>query len=734
VIFNNYYVPRDLDLNSDIVKKPQNVIEGGPLPKEVNPASIEEPILPVSEIGASVTEGQKFGTFVQSMQQAIRMGAGKIELSTQMGNGQEPVGAENYGREARQELREIAKANQVKIHSIHAPSNIGNMSGYNHQERGFNEEHRKLEIEEVRKAVDFAADVTQGGSVVVHTGEYLRDMTAQKWNRQMNDGDYEFQTYEEEPERQVLYMVDDRTGKLISEVRKSQIIREPKFNTKWNPQQQREMWVDDNENFLDDTDPEDLFKRVPKWDTEHTRFTSKKLVWADFEERARLWNKWYPRFVKDPVTKKSEYVNGQPRIDPWTPEEAFFKSQMDTQILQSRGHSLYHARSYDKERGTFLELKKALSFFKSIEDKTPLEEQWKLFKDSKVHLSGWGGEGTQFVPSKNMLPSEIIKQSMRDLELQMKYTHESSSAADAQADTTYETLLHVKPIEKYAKEQTSKSYAEAGIYSMDKTKEKQLPDPVFVAPENIFPEMGYGSHPEELIELVQDARSKMVEYLTKPYIRDPKMGWESADDKEGKPVPKVVKNPYFRDMKEDDARKYAEDHIKATFDTQHLGMWWKNFQPKPGETITARKERFDKWYMEQVQKLSDSGVVGNVHLVDGMGGGHHHLPAGQGNMPVVEAMKYLKKKGFKGSVSSEGFGESQMGADRQMSKTWEAMGNRIHSGHWGGGAPGFEGFGAPTRWTDIHQSYFGQTQSPYFTFGNYSPSNDWSLWSQVPME
>lgn len=733
MIFNNYYVPRDLDLNSDKVKKPGNVLEGGPLPREVNPASIEEPIFSVDEVGASITEGNRFGTFVQSMQQAIRMGAGRLELATGMSQGHEPVGAENYGHEARQELREIAKANQVKIHSIHSPSNVGNMSGYNPQERGFNEEHRKMELEEVKKAIDFAADVGTdfrgGTSVVVHTGEYLRDMTAQKWNRKMKDGDHEFMSYEEEPERQVLYMVDDRTGKLISEVRKSQVIREPEFETKYDPVQKRERWIDKDGNFLKDTDPEDLFRRVPKWDQNKTRFISKKLVWDDFEERAELWNKWYPRIKTDPLTKKPIMnQNGVPEIDPWTPEETFFKSQMDTQILQSRGHSLYHARTYDNEKSAYDKTKKAYEFFKSIESKTPKEELWRLYKNMRPTWGHSGHEALNFIPEETSLPSEILEKAMRDIELQMKYTHEASATADAQADTTYETLLHVKPIEKYAREQTSKSYAELGIYSMDRTVEKQRKEPIFVAPENIFPEMGYGSHPEELIELVQDARKKMIEFLSEPYIRDPKMGWEKD---EGVPKPKVVKNPYYRNLDKKEAEKLANNHIKATLDTQHLGMWWKNFQPKPNETIQQRKERFDHWYIEQIKKLSDSGIVGNIHLVDGMGGGHHHLPAGQGNMPVVEAMKYLKKKGFMGNITSEGHGESQFGAARQMTETWEALGNTIQSGY-GGGFNG--GFGAPGRWGDIHQSYFGQTQPPYFAFGNYSPSNDWTLWSQVPME
>jgi sugar phosphate isomerase/epimerase len=736
----NYNQGFDQDLNDDTFFRPKNVIEGGPLPPaiEPNPGAIEEPILPVGQIGSSVTEGNRFGTFVQSMQQAIRKGVGRLELAAGMGGGHEPVGVENYGKEARQEIREIAKANEVTIHSIHAPSNIGNMSGYNPQERGFNEEHRKTQIEEVKKAIDFAGDVTQGSSVVVHTGEYLRDMTSSLWNKKIDENDYEFQSYEEEPERQVLYMVDDRTGKLITEVRKSQVIREPKFKKAWNPAVGREMWIDEDDNFVDDHNPEQLFKRVAVWDDTKQQFQSETLTWNDFEKRAEEWNKFYPRYKKDYVTGKPilDPKTGHPQLDLWTPEEAFFKSQMDTRILQARGSSLYHGRSYEEESHDLEELKKALTFFESIERNTPVDEQWKLLKQVpglKSHYARSSGDA--FVPSKNKMPTELIKDAINSVKLQMRYVHEASSSADAQADDTYETLLHVKPIEKYAKEQTSKSYAELGIHAMDRTKEKKLPKPIFVAPENIFPEMGYGSHPEELIELVQDARKTMANFLSEEKIRDPKMGWEKErDPKTGLPRPKEVKNPYYRGISKKEAEKIAEQHIKATLDTQHLGMWWKNFQPLQGETVDQRKKRFDKWYMEQTKKLADSGIIGNVHLVDGMGGGHHHLPAGQGDLPVVDALKLLLKKGYEGNVTSEGHGEGQFGEARQMTKVWEALGNRIHSGYWAGGGPGFEHLGAGARWGDVHQSYFGQNQPPYFVFGNYSPSNDWSLWSQVPME
>lgn len=673
-------------------------------------AAIEKPIVGVGDIGASVPEGSRFGSLIKTTTDAIRKGAGWIELSTSMGGGQESTGAEAYGKEAREALRDLARANTVRFSSVHTPANIGNMSGFNPQERGFNDEHRKIEIEEVKKAVDFAADVG-AQAIVVHTGEYQRDFTTQKWNKERADGTWEFQNYSEEPGRAVLYMVDDRTGKLITEVRKSQVVHEPKFDTTID-KDGRERFVDKDGNIIDETNPSDLFMRVPKWNEAETKFDTNRLTWEDFEKRADEWNKH--NIEKEPWRKGRHY----------TPEEMFFRSQMETRIMQARGSSLFHGRAYQTELNEYNKLREAYEFFKGLEENTPAEEQWKLFKETG-HLRHF--EGGQFVPTEFKIPTDIIKKGLEQAERSLKFIRESSASADANADETYETLLHVVPVESYAKEQTAISYAEAAIYAMERTaKSPHANNPIFLAPENIFPEMGYGSHPEELIELVQDARKKMVQMLTEKFIDDP----GRRRDRHGNII--KVPNPYFSGIKEEDAHKKAEEHIKATIDTQHLGMWWKHFSPLPGETKEERKKRFDGWYMEEVEKMRKAGIIGHMHVVDGIGAGHHHLPVGQGDLPVKQAVEYLKKKGYKGTMISEGYGEDSLfGAGRILSETWRAFGSPLmRSGGYDAGG----GFGAPGRWSDVYLSYFRNMQSPYFIFGAYSPSNDWQLWSQVPME
>src|SRR3989338_7291493 len=134
VIFNTaYYSPMDR-------------VHKGPSESRV---SIEEPIIsPVSEVGKTVAEGRGMGTFLDTMRAGIFEGAGKIELALSMESGAPMEGAEAYGKTARRELRELAKANEVTITSVHAPHQIGNLSGFS--ERGFNDQHRELEMNEDR--------------------------------------------------------------------------------------------------------------------------------------------------------------------------------------------------------------------------------------------------------------------------------------------------------------------------------------------------------------------------------------------------------------------------------------------------------------------------------------------------------------------------------------------------------------------------------------------------------
>ncbi|MFC1728038.1 TIM barrel protein [Nanoarchaeota archaeon] len=670
---------------------------------------VAEPVVGMSEMGMSVTEGGRFGPLGQTVQSAIRLGTGRIEMNVGMGGAQEPVGAESYGKEAREELRELAKANEIQFTSVHAPPQIGNLSGYNAQQGTFSDEFRRDGLDEVKKAIKFAGDAAQGGAVVVHTGEFNRPITG-TWD---NDK-YKFAGYPEEEQKAVAQLVDDRTGQVLMQVRRSQIIHRPRWRMS-----DKDFEGEDREgnqvsiskgDYVDYEDRKvDEAHRVPIYNQETGRFEVEKRTWSDF--------------VKDAERKNEErevsFGRGLKADEVIKPEELFLKEQVQSQIDQAKGWSLYHSQQFEDLQKNLDKFKKAKEFWDKIESATSEDEKENLKRQFQVDNSG-------LIPPDIEMPSDFINKRLKDIRKNMEHIHESSVSYEQQAKEQELILEHAKPVDRYATERSLASYGEAGVFAMKETKDNpHTQRDIYVAPENIFPEMGYGSHPEELIELVQGARKNMVNLLTQTKVADP----TGRLDESGKAV--MVNNPnYDGSLSQKEAEDLAARHIKATFDTQHLGMWWKHFVPEAGESEEDRRKRFNEWYMEEVKKMEDAGIIGHIHVVDSLGGGHHHLPAGQGDLPVVDAVEYLKKKGYGGTMISEGFEENmKYGAARQLEATWKAFGSPIYG--MGSGVPKP---GAPVRFGDVHQSYFGLNAPPTYIFGSYSPSNDWTLWSQVPME
>ncbi len=654
--------------------------------------SIEEPIIsPISEVGKTVAEGRGMGTFLDTMRAGIFEGAGKIELALSAESGAPMEGAEAYGKTARRELKELAKANEITITSVHAPHQIGNLSGLG--DRGFNDQQRELEMNEIKKAIEFASDVG-GTAVVVHTGEYQRPLFMQKW-AQAPDGTLMFRGFEEEPERVMIPLVDKRSGSVIESVRMNQ-------------QFPRAKWLRSDKNdaskgvkkgdYIDyEGNKVEIEYRVPEFNPEKGLFEVQEVGWKEFVEEANERNKIKEQRLGRKLTEM-ELIR---------PEEAVIIATTETQEKVSRGWALNYSQGLKDEFKNLEKLKEVREIYAKMEASTPPEERWKLKREMKQHFPEW------MIPPEQKMPTEWIDEQLEHTRKRIQQAQEMVVGQQQSAELARITKENVISIDKYAKTKSNDSYAELGIHAMKTTHEKGIKKPIFVAPEHIFPEMGYGSHPQELIELVTKSRERMVELMTKQKVKDPITGQEKT-------------NQFFQQgVSVEQARKEAEEHIKATLDTQHLGMWYRYFQPKPGETEEQRRQRFNGWYMDQIKEFEKKGIIGHVHVVDGWGRGHTHLPAGEGTNPVVTALEYLKKKGYAGHMVSEGFGEP----GRQLTRTWEAFGSSIYST-----AMGPMRIGSERRWSDVWQSYFAKTRTTYYVVGQYSPSEDWTLWSQVPFE
>jgi hypothetical protein len=155
---------------------------------------------------------------MQALQAKIREGASKVEFEFAgkgKGNSQAST-PESYGKEEREMMRRIAQLNDIKS-STHATFNVAGLAGFG--ERGFNRQAQQEAIQEVQRAIDFAKDATTGGAIVVHTGEWQRPISTNygKNGRVEQQG---FEMYEGEDEKAPLYVVDERTGEVISGISK----------------------------------------------------------------------------------------------------------------------------------------------------------------------------------------------------------------------------------------------------------------------------------------------------------------------------------------------------------------------------------------------------------------------------------------------------------------------------------------------------------------------------------
>jgi hypothetical protein len=441
--------------------------------------------------------------------------------------------------------------------------------------------------------------------------------------------------------------------------------------------------------------------------------------WSYFEKEAEEYNNLLEEKFKRKLLD----------IERVTPEERFMQSHLETQEGHSRGWALQYSRSIKEHQKQLGKLREARDFYAKVWDATPEDERWKLKRQTELF--------SHFVPAEVKNPVEILDKQIWDLTRDLTYAQESGYSQEKQAKDSRESWENVVSARKYALEQAKRAYAEAGIFAMDVSKSKHTENPIYLAMENIFPDR-FGSHPDELKKLVLDSRQEMIKRLSSEKIEDPQGTVYNTDEAKsiGQPwlagKPKMIDNPYKR-MNEEEARKAADEHIKATIDTGHFNTWRKFFQTNPGETIEQTDNRFKKWLVDKTEDLAKAGIIGNVHATDNFGYQDDHLAPGQGTTPVKEMITMMRKHGYRGPLTVEPGADAttDLSDFHGLMKTWREFGSGVYGAGYGGSGVVPHG---PSKWGDIQYSYFGRNQPPYFVFGGYSPSNDWTLWSESPME
>ncbi len=645
----------------------------------------------------------------------LRAGMKTLEIGftgTGKGTGQSQT-PEYYGKAQRQALVEIGTANEVNF-TTHASFGIQGLAGAD-QRGNFSKESKEFALQEIRRAVEFAGDVAKGGAVVVHTGEFHRSVTGADWNQEGEDAG-KFRMFEKEKDQEIFGVVDKRHGNLIVQAHKNKPVSKPVWLTA-KPGQEYEdvdgkkkvagggetVYVD----YLGQQVSRD--KRVPEF--KDGTFQVKQYDWSEIQQQAhemelearkewQRWNRASPA-EQEQIKKESTWIRflhhdiKDPEKDiKIRPEEAYVVASLESEAANARGWGYNYSRNFEESIENYKKLKKALEYYEKLEKETDPEEQWRLKRQAETLAGG-------LVPSDAKLPSAIIKRELSGYENSIKQAQETAASQFARAEEHMETIKHIQSAETYALDEAFDSYAQAGISAMRQSdkmqREGKLKKPLMIAMENLFPE-SYGAHPDELMKLVLESRKRMELVLQQKY----KMPQKEAHEK-------------------------AERHITATLDTGHVNMWRKYWVGNPNQTIEQNDKEFDKWVVRKMGEMVKKNVIGHVHLDDNFGYHDDHLAPGEGNTPITEMIKIMKENGYKGELIVEPGADwtTDVSGFSSVMKTWKLFGSPVY-----GAGSGMRGRG----WGSLGEGYLGMAHPPYFVFGGYSPSEEWTLWSGVPLE
>ena len=637
----------------------------------------------------------------QGVEARLHDGASKMEISF-FGQGKgnkERFTPESIGKTEREEIRNLAKLNDVKI-STHATVAVEGLAGFGKE--GFDDQQRTAAIHEIEKAIDFAADASTGGAIVFHTGEWQRPISEQNFGTSKGGG---FEGFSTEKEKAVLYTVDRVTGQLNG-IKKDQNIYEPDFLTvksfsevegysqdssgsyvdddgnkkftyvgkdEYGDKIYRDAkgdkiyedeWVDKKGNFIDPdpTKTERWFQRVPKWNADNTNFDVKEMGFDDFKKQAEKFNRRHGFNV--------------------TPEELYVKSQTGNKVLQAKGSSLYHANRYEEHIFQRKKILDALKFYKKLDANLSKNEKYKLEKTREA----FSNSEFDMLPTKESKVA-YLKRSLKSVDDQMRHIHESSAAADAQAKQAEKSIERIETIEKYGIRKTADSIARLATKVWQKNQNKKDPgmDDLYLAPENFDPNK-FGGHPREMTKIIEKSRETFIEQNRNI------LGAEKA-------------------------KKVAEQTIKSTIDIGHLNQWRKNFQREPEENDKEFHKRFDTWVMKEVDKMHEKKVLGHFHLADNFGYDDEHLTPGEGNAPIKEFVKKLKEKGYDDFIVEAG----SFNPTTTLQDSWSYFGTPVHSSHPRG------------SFRDFRQQHFQYKSTPLYIAGAYAPSNQFKTWSEVPL-
>jgi len=322
----------------------------------------------VGDIGMSVPLGIAAQN-AQGIAAKMKAGANAIEIQfggVGRGNAQGAHTPGMHGKDQRTAIKELAEINEVNL-TTHASFGIMGLAGQD-QQGNFNKDQRRSSVDEIKRAMEFAADTALGGSVVVHTGEFQRPIAEEPWAQE--DGKFIFKGHEAEEKDAVYRLVDQRTGQIVQQIRKNQTVARPVWR-KYDQELGGDSWSKHKGDSYKDLNGKTVSKgdyidyegnivdresRVQAYDKDQDKFLVKEADWDSFKLEAKEQN---VQLAKDAGLSLSEFKKQKP--DDWVfPEEAQLKATLETNKSNAKGWALYYSDQFDRAVETLKKLRSYL--------------------------------------------------------------------------------------------------------------------------------------------------------------------------------------------------------------------------------------------------------------------------------------------------------------------------------------------------------------------------------------
>lgn len=427
--------------------------------------NVERIDVSMKDVGISLGIGDPW----TNIKTAVTAGAKHVELGfmgTGKGSISSPVGInpETISKAKREDIRAFSKLNQVNI-TTHASANAAGFAGFG--ENGFNDQAAEKNMHEAERAIEFAADVSDGGSVTIHTGEFPSVLSTARGEK--------FELYPGEAKKGMVGLVNKKSGQIVGNFHKD--IEIPDVKTV-------------------DGKPFVLGKSEPLIDPETGlfKYKAKGLTYADFLD----------------MHKKGE-INEDPSL-------AFFKAFRKKELEQTKAEEGKWMDMYKSHQETYEDIDKMKKSIIEIQ-KSDKENGDRIARDYiRSKFGEQSHEGRKAADFQNN-PIKLIEETQTKIEREMKHTRDGAIGYGKKAFEIEEDMKNITSVEDFAVKKSATNIARLGIKAFETEKRKGLSKPLFISPENVFAEQ-YGAHPQELKRIITASRDEMVKLLTQPKTKE----------------------------------------------------------------------------------------------------------------------------------------------------------------------------------------------------------------------